>query len=81
MNRLPRVRMLASVRSAEEALFALKAGADLIDAKEPSGGTLGAVEEETLREIVSAVARRLPVSSTVGDRLGAELLHPMRAGA
>jgi dihydroneopterin aldolase len=67
MNRLPRVRMLASVRSAEEALFALQAGADLIDAKEPYAGTLGAVSEETLRAIVAAVGGRRPVSATVGD--------------
>ena len=67
MNRHPRVRMLASVRSAEEALFALQAGADLIDAKEPYAGTLGAVPEETLRAIVAAVGGRRPVSATVGD--------------
>ena len=59
--------MLASVRSPEEALFALRAGADLIDAKEPSDGTLGAVGPETLRAIVAAVGRRRPVSATVGD--------------
>ena len=57
--------MLASVRSPEEALFALRAGADLIDAKEPSDGTLGAVGPETLRAIVAAVGRRRPVSATV----------------
>lgn len=67
MTRVPRVRMLASVRSAEEALFALNAGADLIDAKEPLGGTLGAVTSVTLREIVADVAGRRPVSATVGD--------------
>jgi uncharacterized protein (UPF0264 family) len=59
--------MLASVRSAEEALFALQAGADLIDAKEPSDGTLGAVPPETLRAIVATVGGRRPVSATVGD--------------
>ena len=67
MNRSPRVRMLASVRSAEEALFAAQAGADLIDAKEPYDGTLGAVSPETLRAIVAAVGGRRPVSATVGD--------------
>ena len=67
MNRSPRVRMLASVRSAEEALFALQAGADLIDAKEPFDGVLGAVPPEVLRAIVSAVGGRRPVSATVGD--------------
>ena len=67
MNRSPRVRMLASVRSPEEALFALQAGADLIDAKEPLDGILGAVPAETLRAIVAAVGQRRPVSATVGD--------------
>ena len=67
MNRSPRVRMLASVRTAEEAVFALQAGADLIDAKEPYDGTLGAVSPETLRAIVAAVGGRRPVSATVGD--------------
>jgi len=67
MNRSPRVRMLASVRSAEEALFALQAGADLIDAKEPSTGALGAVLPATLRAIATAVGGRRPVSATVGD--------------
>jgi len=67
MNRSPRVRMLASVRSAEEALFALQAGADVIDVKDPESGTLGSVARETLREIVASVAGRRPVSATVGD--------------
>lgn len=67
MRRSARVRILASVRSAEEALFAAAAGADFIDAKEPSNGALGAVSLETLRAIVAAVAGRCPVSSTVGD--------------
>jgi uncharacterized protein (UPF0264 family) len=59
--------MLASVRSAEEALFAVQAGADLIDAKEPSVGALGAVSPATLRAIAAAVGGRRPVSATVGD--------------
>src|ERR1700751_1385610 len=67
MNRSPRVRMLASVRSAEEAVFALRAGADLIDAKEPSSGILGAVSPETLRAIATTGGGRRPVSSTVRD--------------
>jgi (5-formylfuran-3-yl)methyl phosphate synthase len=66
-HRSPRVRMLASVRTAEEAVFALQAGADLIDAKEPLDGVLGAVAPETLRAIVAAVGGRRPVSATVGD--------------
>ena len=77
MNRAPRVRMLASVRSPEEALLALQAGADLIDAKEPLDGVLGAVPPDTLRAIVAAVGRRRPVSATVGDLpLDPERLYP-----
>jgi dihydroneopterin aldolase len=68
--------MLASVRSAEEALFAVQAGADLIDAKEPSLGALGAVSPTRLRAIVAAVGGRRPVSATVGDLpLETESLH------
>jgi (5-formylfuran-3-yl)methyl phosphate synthase len=59
--------MLASVRSAEEAVFALQAGADLVDAKDPGNGALGSVSHETLRAIVASVAGRRPVSAAVGD--------------
>ncbi len=37
-------RLLVSVRSAAEAEIALSAGADLIDVKEPSRGSLGAAD-------------------------------------
>jgi uncharacterized protein (UPF0264 family) len=60
-------RLLASVRSAAEALDALEAGADLIDAKEPAHGALGALPADVVREIVAAVGGRRPVSATVGD--------------
>ena len=49
------MRLLVSVRSEEEARAALAGGADIIDAKEPSRGALGAVEIGVLREIVSVV--------------------------
>jgi uncharacterized protein (UPF0264 family) len=60
-------RFLASVRSAEEALIALAGGADIIDAKEPLSGALGRVDARALAEILAAVARRRPVSATIGD--------------
>jgi len=59
--------MLASVRTLDEALFALNAGADFIDLKEPSQGALGALDHAAVRVCVQAIAGRRPVSATVGD--------------
>jgi len=59
--------LLASVRSAAEAALAVAAGADIIDAKEPSAGALGRVDPAILRAIVREVAGRCPVSATIGD--------------
>lgn len=63
-------RLLVSVRDAAEALQAAAAGVDLIDAKEPADGALGAVPAATLRELVAALraaGHAQPVSATVGD--------------
>ena len=59
--------LLASVRSAAEAALAVTAGADIVDAKEPSAGALGRVDPAILRAIVREVAGRCPVSATIGD--------------
>jgi uncharacterized protein (UPF0264 family) len=61
------IRLLASVRSASEAKVAIAGGADLIDAKEPAHGALGALEPDVVGEIVAAVDGARPVSATVGD--------------
>lgn len=68
------MRLLVSVRDEEEALAALAGGADIIDAKEPSLGALGAVNVEVLHEIVRAVNGRRPVSAALGDCGDAESL-------
>jgi dihydroneopterin aldolase len=60
-------RLLISVTSADEALLALEAGADVIDGKDVRRGALGALDPPTLRRIVRAVASRVPVSATAGD--------------
>lgn len=65
--------MLASVRSAGEALTAVAGGADIIDAKEPQSGALGAVSPEVLTSIRRAVPAGIPVSATVGDIAAGEL--------
>jgi uncharacterized protein (UPF0264 family) len=61
------MRLLVSVANATEARAAVDGGADLIDAKDPLHGALGAVELSTLREIHTAVAGRRVVSAALGD--------------
>lgn len=60
-------RILASVADLEEALVAVECGVDIIDLKNPAAGALGALPVATIRTIVEQVARRKPVSATIGD--------------
>jgi (5-formylfuran-3-yl)methyl phosphate synthase len=59
--------MLASVTGPAEAELVLDAGADIIDLKDPSGGALGAVSVEIVRETVARVAGRRRTSAVTGD--------------
>ena len=61
------MQLLVSVRSAEEAIAALDGGADLIDAKDPRAGALGAVSLQALHAIHAAVAGRRPITAAIGD--------------
>ena len=61
------MRLLVSVTSAEEASAALAGGADIIDAKNPLAGALGAVPVEVLREIHATVAGARLVTAAIGD--------------
>jgi uncharacterized protein (UPF0264 family) len=60
-------RLLASVRSAEEADVVLAAGADIVDLKDPANGALGAVAPDIAKACVARVAGLASVSATVGD--------------
>ena len=60
-------QLLASVRSASEAQLVLAAGAQVVDAKEPRDGALGALPLAVIADIVRAVEGRVPVSATTGD--------------
>ncbi|EAQ81452.1 (5-formylfuran-3-yl)methyl phosphate synthase [Blastopirellula marina] len=60
-------QLLVSVRSAIEAEAALSGGADWIDIKEPTRGSLGAAEPHVWREIVQTVEQRAPVSIALGE--------------
>ena len=61
------MRLLVSVRNASEAEAALAGGADIIDAKEPLNGPLGAVAPETLNSITAVAGGTVPVSMALGD--------------
>ena len=61
------MQLLVSVATAADACAAVEGGADIIDAKDPSSGALGAVTLERLREIVEAVAGRRPLTAALGE--------------
>ncbi|MFA5900287.1 MAG: (5-formylfuran-3-yl)methyl phosphate synthase [Hyphomicrobium sp.] len=60
-------RLLASVMNDDEARLVASLGADIIDAKNPLAGALGALAPEVVTEIRAAVPRGIPVSATIGD--------------
>jgi len=59
--------LLISVRSAAEAAMALAGGADVIDVKEPSRGSLGAADGSVVASVVAGVGGRVPVSAALGE--------------
>lgn len=63
------MQLLVSVSSAADARAAREGGADLIDAKDPLAGALGAVTLQTFEEISAAVAGAAPLSAALGDAM------------
>lgn len=61
------MHLLVSVRSAAEALDAVAGGADIVDAKEPSNGALGAVAPGVLQAIAAAIPGTTPLSAALGE--------------
>ena len=61
------MRLLVSVRSAEEASGAVAGGADIVDVKDPAEGALGAPSPRVLSEVVRVVGGAAPVSVALGD--------------
>jgi uncharacterized protein (UPF0264 family) len=61
------MRLLVSVRSAEEALAAVDGGADVVDAKDPEMGALGAVRPSVLSGIRAVVPSGSVVTAALGD--------------
>src|SRR2546425_785294 len=66
------MQLLVSVADAREARAARLGGADVIDAKNPHRGVLGAESEATLRAIRAAAGR--PFSAALGDAGGTAML-------
>ncbi len=63
-------RLLVGVRSLDVAVEAADAGADLVDAKDPDGGALGALPPDRVRAIAEAVRGRTFVSAAAGQAGG-----------
>ena len=61
------MRLLVSVASVAEASAALAGGADVIDAKDPAAGALGAVSPDVFRDIHARVFGERPVTAALGD--------------
>jgi uncharacterized protein (UPF0264 family) len=61
------VRLLVSVRSSLEVGQALAGGTDIIDAKEPTRGSLGSVDPDVLDAIAARTPATIPLSAALGD--------------
>lgn len=59
--------LLVSVRTPEEAVAAVAAGAALIDVKDPSRGPLGMAHHEALAAVQAVVGDAVPVSAALGE--------------
>jgi len=59
--------MLVSVNSVTEALLVAELAVDIIDLKQPSSGALGALDTTLVKQIVTVIKHRYPVSATIGD--------------
>jgi uncharacterized protein (UPF0264 family) len=61
------MKLLVSVRNADEARAAVAGGADWIDLKEPAAGALGAVSEVVARGAVNAIEKGCLNSAALGE--------------
>ncbi len=71
------MRLLVSVRDGADAAAALAGGADVIDAKDPAAGALGAVTHEALLDIHRVVGRDRPVTAALGDATTEQSIEEM----
>lgn len=62
-----KIGLIVSVRSLAEAKTAIKAGATLLDVREPNKGPLGMAPAEIAGEILEAYGKRAAVSASLGE--------------
>ncbi|GJD80389.1 hypothetical protein GCM10007886_00160 [Methylobacterium gregans] len=74
-------RLLVSVRDVAEAELACAAGADLVDAKDPARGALGALPVATVRALVERLAGRAVTSAVAGEPAPGDMASAVRAMA
>src|SRR5437764_823524 len=75
------MRLLVSVRGPVEARAALAGGADVIDAKDPARGALGAVSAERLAAIRRTVGAAGLFAALAGSLSGADFATVRAVGA
>jgi hypothetical protein len=61
------MRLLVSPRDVEEAMAAVEGGADIVDVKNPSEGSLGASFPWVIREIKNKLPGGIELSAAIGD--------------
>lgn len=61
------MQLLVSVRDANEAIVAARSGADIIDVKEPSLGSLGFAGWQIVNSVLDAVGKDVSVSAALGE--------------
>jgi uncharacterized protein (UPF0264 family) len=71
------MKLLVSVSDGAEAAAALAGGADIIDAKDPANGALGAVSLDVFRDIVTAVDGERLVTAALGDATDEASIEPL----
>ncbi len=71
-------RLLVSVTDAVEALAAHTGGADIIDVKDPSQGSLGKADDRIISEVLTTVANRAPVTAALGELTRFMTISPSR---
>ena len=61
------MRLMISVVSAAEAIEAMEGGAEILDVKNPSEGSLGAQSPGVIREIRKLASGNIQISAAIGD--------------
>lgn len=61
------IKLLVTPTDERDALVAVEAGADIIDVKNPSEGSLGAALPSLIKRIRETIPPEIPVSAAVGD--------------